>query len=126
MPVPPCPPLLSFIIVADLVITTAFLLEMALRCVAQGFAWGPRAYLATGWNRMDFGIVLVSVVSLGLGGSSSLTALRSLRVRGGEPKVFPCARPRARARAAKGGGMDGTLGGWCVCWGGGGEGGAGN
>lgn len=71
---------MTVINISDVVITTAFLLEMVLRCVALGFAFGRHAYLRSSWNRLDFAIVLVSVVSLGMGGSKSLSSLRSLRV----------------------------------------------
>ena len=76
-----CSPVLDVINVSDIVITTAFLIEMVLRCVALGFAFGAHAYLRSGWNRLDFAIILVSVLSLGMGGSKSLASLRSLRVR---------------------------------------------
>eukprot|EP01052_Picozoa_sp_SAG31_P023053 SAG31_NODE_1869_length_7028_cov_2.847164_4_plen_1132_part_00 len=50
---------------ADVVFTIFFTLEFLLKIIALGFACnGERSYLADSWNRLDFGIVLVSVIDL--------------------------------------------------------------
>ncbi len=73
--------MLEVLAALDMFITAAFLMEMVLRCVAVGLAFGPRAYLKSGWCRLDFAVVCVSVVTLGIGWSPSLSSLSSLRVR---------------------------------------------
>jgi voltage-dependent calcium channel L type alpha-1D len=74
-----CIGLATFLYIADFALTILFSLEMLLKIVALGFALHPNSYLRSGWNVLDGFIVVVSVVSLALGGSSSLKALRSLR-----------------------------------------------
>ena len=53
-----------------------------LKIVSLGFIInGENSYLRSGWNILDFAIVIVSVVSLGgTSGLSALKALRTLRV----------------------------------------------
>ena len=54
-----------------------------IKVIAKGFvANGEESYMLNGWNILDFGIVMVSIVSLIIGGSSLgfLKALRTLRV----------------------------------------------
>eukprot|EP00976_Prorocentrum_cordatum_P077001 1182511-Prorocentrum_minimum.AAC.4 len=69
----------------DLVFTTIFAVEMVLKIVAYGFLYPrvaranePPAYLRSGWNRLDFVIVLLGFVSLSIQ-SRSLASLKSLR-----------------------------------------------
>jgi hypothetical protein len=63
----------------DAVITGFFCVEMTLKIAAKGFIGRKHAYLRTGWNILDFVVVIVSVLSLLLGDASQLKALRSLR-----------------------------------------------
>ena len=65
---------------SDVLITAVFVLEFLLRAVSHGFVLSKNAYLRSGWNCLDFVIIVVSVVSLAISGQSSLAALRSLRV----------------------------------------------
>ena len=68
--------------VIDLFFVGAFTLEVLLKTLAWGLLTPyPTAYLRDGWNVLDFGIVLVSLLSLDSGGGSqeSFGALKSLR-----------------------------------------------
>lgn len=65
---------------SDIVITSIFVTEMALKIITLGFAFTPSAYLRNSWNILDFLIVIISVLSLSLSDvASQLKALRSLR-----------------------------------------------
>ena len=57
-----------------------FCAEMAVKIIATGF-WGhPNAYLADGWNRMDFFVVILGVLAaLDLGNFSAIRVVRVLR-----------------------------------------------
>ena len=62
----------------DLLWATLFTLECALKIVALGFVCnGRRSYLRDAWNILDFGIVLVTLVTLV--GAEALKPLRILR-----------------------------------------------
>jgi len=63
----------------ELAFTTIFTVEFAIKVVASGFVCHRNAYLRESWNRLDFGVVLISYLSY-IEGVSSLTAFRSLRV----------------------------------------------
>ena len=66
--------------VMDVVFTAAFVAEALLKILAKGFLLGPGAYLKSGWNILDFGIIALSTVTLsGLTDLRGLRALRSLR-----------------------------------------------
>ena len=41
-----------------------FIIECALKIFVMGFALGPKTYLADGWNRLDFFIVIVGCTDL--------------------------------------------------------------
>jgi len=60
----------------DLFFNAVFIIEAALKVIANGFIFGEHAYLNDSWNKLDFLIILVSCLSLGLQDAS----LRSLRV----------------------------------------------
>ncbi|CAM9381269.1 unnamed protein product [Choristocarpus tenellus] len=64
--------------VTDVVMTTLFTIEMALKVFACGFALMPGAYMRNSWNVLDFVVVCISIAGL-YGGSSNLKSLRSLR-----------------------------------------------
>jgi len=69
--------------ILDIVMTTLFVIEMLLKIIAKGFLMnGKNSYLRGGWNILDFFIVCVSLISLGMGdaGLNFLKALRTLRV----------------------------------------------
>ena len=64
----------------DMVMTILFTIEMVLKVATFGFvANGPGSYLRSGWNVLDFFIVVISLVSLVMGGSSSLNTVKALR-----------------------------------------------
>ncbi len=65
--------------VLDVIMTTIFTLEMAIKIIATGLIIGPGTYLRDGWNVLDGCIVLISILSLALAGNSSLNSLRTLR-----------------------------------------------
>ena len=44
--------------------TGFFIMEMMLKIVAYGFACTPNAYLKSGWNILDFIIVMISILGL--------------------------------------------------------------
>ena len=67
---------LKFILkILNLVFAVLFTVEMILKW----FAFGLNKYFSSVWTCLDFVIVLVSVLSLAVEGSSNLTAFRSLR-----------------------------------------------
>ena len=53
--------------------------ELLIKAIAFGFAWGPKSYLASPWNRLDAGIVLVSFITL-LSICTVVSRLTNLRV----------------------------------------------
>jgi len=74
----------EFLDVLDIILTVLFTIEMCLKIVALGFCFQPRAYLRNSWNILDFIVVLISLIDLGIGdaaggGLSFLRALRALR-----------------------------------------------
>jgi hypothetical protein len=67
----------------DLTITIIFALEFLIKVVVFGFvANGPMSYLRNGWNILDFFIVAISLISLGMSSNklAKLKALRTFRV----------------------------------------------
>lgn len=48
--------------ISDTVFFTIFLFEMIVKVVAHGFMFTPDAYLMDGWNRLDFSVVVFSIV----------------------------------------------------------------
>lgn len=50
--------------ICDLFFTFIFLMEMILKTVAYGFVLGEGSYLQDNWNRIDFVIVVVSLIDL--------------------------------------------------------------
>ena len=83
----------QFLLYSDLVITCIFTFEMIVKIIAFGFAFHEHAYLRNGWNALDFGIVLVSLVAISTGplaqagicgtvnaADTSLKTLRALRI----------------------------------------------
>ena len=67
----------KFLWVCGLVFTLVFTLE----CVIKVVAWGPSTYLDSGWNRLDFSVLLIAWVDLTMAhlNLSSLKAMRALR-----------------------------------------------
>ena len=77
------PQLKEVLIIMDTAFTSIFVLEAIMKIVSRGFYWAPRAYLRDGWDRLDFLIVLISVINLVLSsvyGNSDLGALKTIRV----------------------------------------------
>lgn len=67
----------------DIVMTVLFTLEMCIKVITWGFIInGSYSYIRNGWNILDFGIVIISLISLGIRGGSlnKLKALRTIRV----------------------------------------------
>ena len=84
-------PYLEFLLYSDLIITIIFVIEMVLKMIGLGIIRSKTAYFKSGWNTLDFFIVIISVVGLftgplmtGIcigkkGGGGILKALRSMR-----------------------------------------------
>jgi len=68
----------SFLTLSDYVTTTLFTVESAIKVFAMGFVISPNSYLRSGWNVMDFFIVLISWITLATT-ATSLTFLKSIR-----------------------------------------------
>lgn len=72
----------------DVIVYFIFLVEMIIKITAMGFSSAVNAYWTNGWNRLDFGIVMVSTVDIVLRyaelavspGEKVLKTLRVLRV----------------------------------------------
>ena len=62
------------------VATLVFVLEMLLKMTALGVATTHRAYLSSGWNRLDCFIVSASLLTIVVGSSPAVRVLRVLRV----------------------------------------------
>jgi len=57
-----------------------FIIEMAIKLIALGLAWGPDAYLKSAWNWLDGLVVTVSIIDMAdLGSGGFLKTLRILR-----------------------------------------------
>jgi hypothetical protein len=50
--------------VADYFFTIAFIIEMVIKLIAMGFIMDDGSYLRDNWNRLDFFIVVTSIVEL--------------------------------------------------------------
>ena len=74
-----CAGLVNFMVIADWVISVLFLFEMLFKMIALGLFMHRGAYLRDGWNWLDFLIVIISFLSLGMADRPELKALRSLR-----------------------------------------------
>jgi hypothetical protein len=85
---------LDFLVYSDLVITIIFVFEMVLKMIGLGLVRGKDSYMRSGWNVLDFFIVILSVIGLATGplvvgfcqldvepsaGGGILKALRSMR-----------------------------------------------
>jgi hypothetical protein len=66
---------------ADRVFAVIFIIEMTVKLLALGIAWGEDAYLKSGWNWLDGIVVCVSIVDIVTGGKGPgfLRVLRILR-----------------------------------------------
>jgi len=66
--------------IIDSVCAVIFLTESCLKIVSFGLIFEPQAYFRSGWNILDFFVVVVSLVELcSQNGSANLRSLRSLR-----------------------------------------------
>ena len=63
----------------DLVFVIFFTFEMAVRLIALGVVLSPGAYMRSGWNILDGGIVAVSWLSYATDGNAQFRSLRALR-----------------------------------------------
>ena len=73
--------LLQFLQVMEYVFTGIFITEMLIKITAMGFIVHKTAYLRSGWNRLDFLIVIGSIVVLIFdGGNTNVSAVRVIRV----------------------------------------------
>jgi hypothetical protein len=67
--------------VANYTFNGIFIVESIIKIISMGFAIGDKAYLSNSWNRLDFGIVCISVIDMSLTGVnlSIFKLLRTLR-----------------------------------------------
>ena len=63
----------------DVFFTIAFAVECGLKIVAMGFVWGKGSYLRDPWNKLDFTVVVSSMLS-DVPGMPDASGLRTLRV----------------------------------------------
>lgn len=67
----------------DNVMTVLFTIEMSIKVVAMGFVRMEKSYLRSNWNKLDFFVVVVSVVNMSAGSSakwfSTLKVFRTIR-----------------------------------------------
>jgi hypothetical protein len=66
----------------DFIFLSLFAVEMCLKMLAQGLVMHPNAYLRSGWNWLDFIVVVVGFIetySSGLPGISTLRLVKTLR-----------------------------------------------
>lgn len=64
----------------DLIITIFFIIECITKVIAMGFIFGRGTYIADGWNKLDFIVVVTGLSSLvGFGKISAIRTLRLLR-----------------------------------------------
>lgn len=52
--------------IIDSVFTFIFALEFIMKTIALGFCWGKRTYLADRWNKLDFVILILSLIDISL------------------------------------------------------------
>ena len=69
-----------FLVVCDYFFTIVFLIEALLKILAMGLFFPYDAYLSDGWNKLDFVVVIVSVMGLGGGGGGAGGVGKILRV----------------------------------------------
>lgn len=65
--------------IANMIITSVFVLEMIFKIIARGFVLHPGAYLRDPWDVLDFVIVIISSVSLMLVGMHLSPVVRFIR-----------------------------------------------
>jgi len=65
----------------DYFFNAMFIFECGTKIVAMGFYWTEHGYLKTGWNVLDFVIVVVSIINMAVSTAAlkSLRAMRALR-----------------------------------------------
>jgi hypothetical protein len=75
-------PMAATLTIVDYIFVAAFAVEALMKAVAMGFAFnGKCSYLRSGWNILDFLIMVLGIIMVGLergavGGSSQLAMLR--------------------------------------------------
>ena len=74
-------PLATFLRRANVWLTITFVAEMASKIIAVGFIIRPKSYMRSGWNVLDFGTVIISLIALVVDDPAlnSLRAMRALR-----------------------------------------------
>jgi hypothetical protein len=69
-------------LILEIIFTTAFTIEAIVKCIAFGFVMHPNSYLRSGWNVLDFIVVIAAILdlTLNLEAVSVLRILRLIRV----------------------------------------------
>ena len=73
----------GFLAVVDILFFIIFWVECILKIIAYGFVQAPGAYLKDGWNQLDFSVVMLTTVDLGLrvaGASAEYAWVKVFRV----------------------------------------------
>jgi voltage-dependent calcium channel T type alpha-1G len=72
----------QFLSYSNYVFTLIFAIEMIIKVIAEGFCIGDNAYFKSGWNKMDFFLVIISLIDVvfTLTSSNSPKILGILRV----------------------------------------------
>eukprot|EP00041_Stephanoeca_diplocostata_P038149 m.1480953 g.1480953 ORF g.1480953 m.1480953 type:complete len:1704 (+) comp25172_c0_seq1:294-5405(+) len=65
---------------ADIFFTAVFTIEMTVKMISLGLVWHPGSYLRNGWNRLDFVVVVGSILNFALADLGAVKILRTLRV----------------------------------------------
>ena len=78
----------------NITLTVLFAIESSMKIVANGLISVPGSYLRDGWNCLDFGVVIVSLISL-IFNSDTISAFKALR-------AFRALRPLRMIHRVKG------------------------
>ncbi len=71
----------SFSTISNYIFNGLFILECFIKIIHMGFVVGEHSYLGSSWNKLDFGIVCISIIDMSLTGVnlSIFKLLRTLR-----------------------------------------------
>lgn len=67
----------------EIALSVIFLLELAIRIIADGFLLTPNAYMRNHWNQLDICVILLNIITIFMGSEEAprgLSTFRSLRI----------------------------------------------
>jgi len=71
----------DLLVKADVGLTAIFIFEMVIKVLARGFLFcGPNSYIIDSWNKIDFTIVISSIIDLFLRGDSDFKIVKLFRL----------------------------------------------